>query len=141
MGLSAHDRQELELIEEGIASSDAHLAAMLSAFSRLAVGEAMPQRERIATARKRTLGSAMLSIFAGRTGTRREQAAADRPRLCLSAPCAILTWLVISVTLVTIAVVIGRGGAAAACAGWPVSACARPAITHHGGWPLPWPQG
>lgn len=47
LSLSAHDRQELEEIEEGLAASDPQLAAMLSTFSRLVDGEAIPAREQI----------------------------------------------------------------------------------------------
>ncbi len=47
MSLSAHERQELDEIQGGLAASDPRLAAMMRAFSRLAAGEAMPPAEEI----------------------------------------------------------------------------------------------
>jgi hypothetical protein len=47
VGLNPHDRQVLGRIGESLAGSDPHLAGVMSEFSRLADGEAMPGRERI----------------------------------------------------------------------------------------------
>lgn len=44
MGLSAWEQQALDSIKSGIAASDPQLAALLSAFTRLASGEEMPDR-------------------------------------------------------------------------------------------------
>ena len=46
MSLSAWEQQALESIRNGLAGSDPELAALLSAFSRLASDEEMPDRER-----------------------------------------------------------------------------------------------
>ena len=52
MSLSAHDRQALESIEERLTASDPRLAALLSTFSRLEDGEAVPAREQIQAGRQ-----------------------------------------------------------------------------------------
>jgi Protein of unknown function (DUF3040) len=51
VSLNAHDRHALDLIEAELASSDPQFAAKLSAFSRLANGGTMPERERIRAGR------------------------------------------------------------------------------------------
>ena len=49
MSLSAREQQALDSIKSGLAGSDPELAALLSAFTRLASGEEMPDRERSGT--------------------------------------------------------------------------------------------
>lgn len=52
LSLSAHDRQVIEAIEGRLAASDPQLAAMMSTFSRLEDGEAVPAREQIRAGRQ-----------------------------------------------------------------------------------------
>jgi hypothetical protein len=108
--LNAHDRQALDVIEERLAASDTRLAAMLSAFSRLADGEAIPAREQIQADRQRTVGQAVRSVLPGR-----------RPRLGLRTTMAV--WLIISSVLIAVAVVLSHTGGNTACPDWPVTAC------------------
>lgn len=57
MGLSAQDRQALDIIEGSLADSDPRLASMLATFSRLTAEEEMPAREKIRPVRCRLLRS------------------------------------------------------------------------------------
>ena len=47
MSLNAWEQQALDSIKNGLAGSDPELAALLSAFTRLASGEEMPDREKV----------------------------------------------------------------------------------------------
>ena len=47
MSLSAWEQQALDSIKDGLAGSDPELAALLSAFTQLASGEEMPDREKV----------------------------------------------------------------------------------------------
>jgi len=55
MGLSAWEQQILDSIKSGIAKSDPELAALMSAFARLAPGEEMPDRGKVPGGSRRAL--------------------------------------------------------------------------------------
>lgn len=55
MSLSAWEQQALHSIKDGLAGSDPELAALLSAFTQLASGEQMPDREKIPAGSRRAL--------------------------------------------------------------------------------------
>jgi Protein of unknown function (DUF3040) len=55
MSLSAWEQQALDSIKDGLAGSDPDLAALLSAFTRLASGEEMPDSEKIQAGSRRAL--------------------------------------------------------------------------------------
>lgn len=55
MSLSSREQHALDAIKEGLAGSDAELVALLSAFTRLASGEEMPDRERMPARSRRHL--------------------------------------------------------------------------------------
>lgn len=128
MSLNAHDRHALAQIEEELAGGDPKFAAKLSAFSRLADGEAMPESERIRQARRRVTVPAFRGLRRGQPG---------RPRLLLY---WIVVALAVAVTLAVIGVslVFGNTGSKGACTGWQTGACrtahsAPPAPSgHHG---------
>jgi hypothetical protein len=54
MGLSAQDRQALDVIEGRLADAEPRLASMLATFTRLTAEEAMPARESISPGRRRS---------------------------------------------------------------------------------------
>jgi len=117
MSLSARDRHALNAIREGLAGSDPDLASFLSTFSRLTADEEMPPREQIrprwylirSTGRHR----------AGR-GTRSLGRRVGPARMMM------LAWLVVAVTLVSVAVVLSNRGPATCKMSWPMG-CALPA--------------
>lgn len=122
VSLSAHDRRALDLIGEGIAASDPRLAAMLSAFSRLADGEAMPGRERIRARGWRPPGEASKDMLAAGQGGRRSRMTVQR--------LVVLAWLGISLVLIAIALVTSHAGAAASCASPASHVCGNHMTTH-----------
>jgi hypothetical protein len=105
LSLNSRDRRALDMIEERLAASDTQLAAMLSAFSRLADGEAIPAREQIQADKQRA----------------RRSRADRRTRLGLQTIMAV--WLLISSVLIAVAVVLSHGRGNTACPDWPVTAC------------------
>lgn len=138
MSLSAHDRRALGLIEEGVAGSDPHLAAMLSAFSRLADGEAMPGHERIEGGRRDTVVRAGHIMLPARPGGGRPGTAAQRLASRLSGKWVALVWLGMLLTsLVVITVVLSHTSTSAACASRPLSACGHHAVPHRQSRTLP----
>jgi heme/copper-type cytochrome/quinol oxidase subunit 3 len=110
LSLNSRDIQALGKIEERLAASDTQLAAMLSTFSRLADGEAIPAREQIQADKQR----------ARRPWAARPRAA-RRTRLGLQATMAV--WLIISSVVIAVAVVLSHTGSTTTCTNWPVIAC------------------
>lgn len=102
MSLSAHDRRALDLIGDDLAGSDPHLAAMLSFFSRLADGEAVPGREPIRKVRQGEPGQSFCVALTGHQGR--------CWRTMTAQYWAAVTWLVVSLALITIALVLSRVG-------------------------------
>jgi hypothetical protein len=120
VSLSARDRQALDLIEEGLAGADPRFAAKLSAFSRLTDGGEMPARERIqADTRPTTLRG--LPPHGLRPGRRK------RPRRP-STGAAVTVLLLISLAVISVALVLGHSGAAAACPRHSGAGCANRAV-------------
>jgi Protein of unknown function (DUF3040) len=140
MSLNAHDTQELDVIEESLSGSDPHLASMLSVFSRLADGEAMPGYERIQVGEQhRPSGPAFRALLPGRPGTCRPRVVTRRRRPRWSAQWAVpAAWLVISLVLITVAVLLSHTRAPASCGAWPaVPVCGTHAPAHQQSQPLP----
>jgi len=142
VSLSAHDKKALDLIEEGVAGTDPHLAAMMSAFSRLADGEAMPGHERIGGGKRDVATRAGHVTLTARPGRHQPRTAGQHLRSRWSGKWVALAWLVmLLVSLVVAAVVLSRSGTSAACAGWPPSACGSHAVPHQQGRTLRGPTG
>lgn len=101
LSLSAHDRQALEALEERLAASDPRLAAMLSTFSRLEDGEAVPAREQIPAGKQR------------RPARQRPAGRARRPLLRnpRTVHIALALWVVMTIAIaIVIMTVLSHGG-------------------------------
>ena len=125
MSLSAWEQQTLDSIKDRIAGSDPQLTALLTTFTRLASGEEMPVREEIPAGSGPTIRR---SLRRPRHRRRAGGGSCSRP-----VPARVrvqwvvmLVWLVITVIMITVAVVMTGGGNQGACRGsWPV--CSRSA--------------
>ncbi len=118
MSLSSWERQALDTIKEGLARSDPRLATLLGTFTRLASSEDMPAQEKIAASPRRTIPcSQRKPRQRGRTGA--GACACSRSSLGLidAQWGVMLLWLVITVVMITVALVSNRGGGTAACTG------------------------
>jgi hypothetical protein len=120
--MSACDISEnLGAIEEALAASDPRLAAMLSTFTRLVAGEAMPGRERIRTGQPPTVIRAAFGLGPGHPARPEPPGTTWWHRLVRVSPVAV--WMAISVALITVALLLSHSGGAASCARWPETAC------------------
>jgi hypothetical protein len=130
MSLGTWEQQALDSIKGELTDSDPRLVTLLTTFSRLASGEAMPVRDKL------------------RAGTRRISRYSHRKqrRCCQTGACRnsvrrhrrfglqhalILAWLVITVGLIAMTFVLSRGGshgtATQTCTGaWPVACSPHP---------------
>jgi hypothetical protein len=119
MSLSAWEQQSLDSIKDGLAGSDPQLAALLTTFTRLASDEEMPVREEIPP------GSARTTQRSLRRPRNRHRAGGyphsrPMPRRIRLQWAVMLVWLVITAVMITVAVVMSRGGSQGACQGaWP----------------------
>jgi hypothetical protein len=122
MSLTAHEKQALDGIANGLAHSDPGLASLLATFNRLTSAEAMPTSEKILAAR-RDLAMRVGRLYA---------------RLGLSR-MALTVWLVLGVVLVVIALAVSHGASGRGCArSWPGCAGAVSGQTTHAV-SKPWP--
>jgi len=127
MSLSARDRHALNAIREGLAGSDPDLASFLGTFSRLTAGEEMPSREQI---RARWHPIEGTGRHTARRGTR------WLGRRVGPAGIMMLAWLMIAVTLVSLAVVLSRGGPATCKMSWSMGCTVpTPSASVHAGQP------
>jgi hypothetical protein len=106
LSLSAHDRQALDRIEEALASADPPFAARLSAFSQLADGTVMPERERLSGR--------------GRAGGRGKHG--------LILWVVVLMWVSISLALILVAIALSSTAPQSGCTAGQTSACVRRAV-------------
>jgi hypothetical protein len=126
MSLSAWEQQTLDSIKAGLAGSDPQLTALLTTFTRLASGEEMPVQEEIPA------GSGRTTRRSPRTQRRRCRASGcpcsrPTPRRPRAQWVVMLVWLVVTVTMITVAVVLTGGGSRGACQGsWPVCTHSAP---------------
>jgi hypothetical protein len=103
MSRAGWERQALNSIQSVLGHTDPKLASQLAGFSRLASSEEMPAHERVR--------SPLRHPPYRRRSRRRREKAPYRGRGLQRA--AILTWLLTSVTLITVAVILSNGGPAA----------------------------
>jgi hypothetical protein len=119
MSLSAWERQALDAIKEGLAGSDPELTALLSAFTRLASGELMPEREEISARSRQPL---RLRAWRRRSLRRMQSLGFQRAAL-------LLLWVLTTAALIAVVVVIGAGDHGT-CDATVTVACAGPAPGH-----------
>jgi len=120
--MSADDRHELGAIEEELAASAPKLAAMLTTFSRLAAGEAMPGREQIQAGQQLTVTQAAFGLGPGRPG-RRQRRVSARVRQHRLARTVVMAWLAISFALIALAVTVSQNSGRASCTPSPTAGC------------------
>lgn len=122
MSLNAWEQQALDSIKDGLAGSDPQLAAMLTTFARLASAEEMPGQETILAGSRRTLRWAPRIRSLRNSGHRRW------PGQVKLQWAVLLLWLVITVAMITVAVIISRGGGVqGACTGSLPPVCSHSA--------------
>ena len=97
------ERQALDSIQSALGHTDPKLASLLATFTRLAASEEMPAHERV----RSPLGHAPRRH---RSSPRRGKAPPHRHRSLQRA--VILTWLITSIAMITVAVTLSRGGPA-----------------------------
>jgi hypothetical protein len=105
MSLSTWEQQALDSIKDDLASCDPALVARLTIFTRLALGEEMPAREKIHVGSRR-------AVRRSRPEPRHTRRAYQR----LGLPQAVLLlWLVTTVAVIAIALACNRGGGQGTC--------------------------
>ena len=127
MSLSGWEEQTLDSIKDELTDSDPKLVKLLTAFTQLASGEAMPVRDKLRAGSQRLTRYSPRKRRCCQTGACRNSTRMGR-RLGLE-NALMLVWLVITVSLITVALVLGRSGsqetAIQTCAGsWP-AACSH----------------
>ncbi|MGH3121250.1 MAG: hypothetical protein ACRDND_09550 [Streptosporangiaceae bacterium] len=121
MSLSKWERQALGSIEDGLTGSDPPLASLLGNFSRLALGEEMPVREKIRALRRRVARRSSTGRDPGQD-TVLVQARLMYLRLGPQR-AAFLLWLVISAGLIVAVLALSTGGDQVTCAPFMRVAC------------------
>lgn len=127
MSLSAWEQQALNSIKDGLAGSDPDLAALLSAFTRLASGDEMPDGEKIRSGSRRAW--------------RRLRRARGRPtvrKICQRLgiqQALLLLWLLTTAAMIAVALALNAGGSHRTCTETAVMTCISPAPGHSPGSP------
>lgn len=130
MSLSAWEKQALDSIENGLAESDPALAVLLTTFTRMASGEEMPAVEEIAVLSWSRQRRPLRKCRRRRGGLRRYLGQTYR-RLGFRW-VALSIWLVVTVSLVCIALSLSSGSRVTCSGSWdPVCAApTSPPATH-----------
>lgn len=123
MSLSAWEQQALESIKNRLAGSDPDLAALLSAFSRLAADEEIPDRETISAGSRRVFRR--LRRARSRSRLRR----AFR-RLGFQRTALLVLWPLITAALIAVALALNVGGNRGTCTETAALICVTPASGH-----------
>ena len=129
MSLSARERRALDSIKEELAGSDPGLVALLITFSRLASDEAMPVREKIRAS------SRLPACCPDREWRHPQRLEAGRHARwvyqCLSLRwAAALLWLLISISLIAVALVLSHSGSQTTCPVTWAAVCSDSAPGH-----------
>jgi hypothetical protein len=130
VSLSAWEQQALDSIKNGITESDPELAALLSAFTRLAAGEKTPDREPIPARSRRRLRRL-------RRGRRCGSLRMACQRLGFLRAALLLSWVLTTAALIATAVAFSAGDHSKTCTDPAVFVCAVPASGHAPGSPAP----
>jgi hypothetical protein len=126
MSLSAWEQQALDSIRNGLAGSDPELAALLSAFNRLASDEEMPDREKTRAGSRR----AFRQLRRARWHASLRRA---RRRLGVQGTVLLLAWLLTTAALIAVALALGAVGNRGTCTETAAMICAGPAPGHSPG--------
>ena len=97
MSLVGWEHQALASIQSALGHTDSKLASMLATFTRLAASEQMPAHEKVRSP-------------LGHPPRRHRGEAPNRHRSLQGA--VILTWLITATAMITVAVILSRGGPA-----------------------------
>jgi hypothetical protein len=127
MSLNAWEQQALDSIKDGLAGSDPDLAALLSAFTRLASGEEMPDTEKARAGSRRALRR-----------LRRAQRRSSLRRVCQRLGfqrAALLLWLLTTAVVIAVALALNAGGGQATCTQTAAMICINTASEHGSGSP------
>jgi hypothetical protein len=127
MSLSAWEQQALDSIKDGLAGSDPELAALLSAFTRLASGEEMPDREKVRAGSRRALRRLRRARW--RPSARRVWQRLGIQRAVL------LLWLLTTAAVIAVALALNAGGDHGTCTGTVATICVDKAPQHSPGSP------
>jgi hypothetical protein len=122
MSLSAWEQQILDSIRDGLAGSDPELAALLSAFTRLASGEEMPDRERIRAGSRRALRRLRHARWHSNVRRMCQRLGIQR--------AAVLLWLLTTAALIAVALALNVGGGHATCTETAAMICVDLAPKH-----------
>jgi hypothetical protein len=128
MSLSAWEQQALESIKIGLAGSDPELAALLSAFNRLASDEEMPDREKTRAGSRRAFRR-----------LRRARWHSSLRRVCqrlgFQRAVLLLVGVLTTAALIAVALALNAGGDHGACTETAAMICVGPAPRHSRGSP------
>jgi hypothetical protein len=123
MSLNAREQQALDSIKSGLAGSDPELAALLSAFTRLASGEEMPDREKVPARSRWALRRSL-------RGRRRSGVRSRWQRLGFLRAALLLSWVLTTAALIAVAVILSTGGGHGTCTETVAMVCSGPAPGH-----------
>jgi hypothetical protein len=102
MSPAGWEHQALDSIQSALGHTDPKLASLLATFSRLASSEQMPAHEKIRSPLRHPPQRRRSPPRRGKTPHRHRS-----PQRAV-----ILTWLIISIAMITVAVILSRGGPA-----------------------------
>jgi hypothetical protein len=122
MSLNLREQQDLDLIRDSLAGSDSGLAALLGTFNRLASGERMPGHEKIWPGSKAAAGCA----GPGRRRSHRRCRYPGQRHQRLSRWAPPLFMVLLSLSLITVALVFSRMGSPGTCPPSLAMVCAHP---------------
>jgi hypothetical protein len=121
MSLSAWEQQSLASIKDRLTGSDPELTALLVTFTQLTAGEAMPARATLRARSRRAIQRSRRRAYRGRDQV-------GQAYLRLRSRYAVLTWLLVTMVMISVAVGLSQGDGQSACSGsWFGTACASAA--------------
>ena len=127
MSLSAWEQQALDSIKDRLAGSDPELAALLSAFTQLASGEEIPDREKVRAGSRRALRR-----------LRRARSRLSARRVCQRLGiqrAVLLLWLLTTAAVIAVALALNAGSDHGTCTETVAMICVDPAPQHSPGSP------
>lgn len=123
MSLNAWEQRALDSIKNGLAGSDPELTALLSAFTRLASGEEMPDREKVPALSR-------LVLWHSRRSRRRPGMRRTCQRLGFQRVALLLLWVLTTAVLIAVTLILITGAGHGTCTETVAMACSGPAPGH-----------